>query len=215
MSGQDRPQPVVVGQGGRRQLVVAVEQVGDRAPGDRHPALAQAAVDLGHALVLAVAPGADQGDDVEAELVLRQDERALGLRPAGPAAAHTARVLAAADPQPQADQARERGHGAPVIVAVAQPAAAGRAALVNRLEHPLAIRPRTRRCPGHHRSPHGARPGRSTASQLCHPGKKAPARQPRNLPRGPTSLFRRGIRCLQARLQRLAPPPPLWSAWLN
>jgi hypothetical protein len=45
--------------------------------------------------------------------------------------------------------------------------------------------------------------------------KKAPARQPRNLPRGLTSLFRRGIRCLRARLQRLAPPPPLWSAWLN
>ena len=72
---------------------------------DRHPALAQAAVDLGHAAVLAVAQGADQGDDVEAELVLRQHDRPLGLRPVGPAMAGAARVLAAADLQPQADQA--------------------------------------------------------------------------------------------------------------
>src|SRR5688572_6672247 len=54
---------------------------GDRAFGDRHPTLAQAAVDLGHAAVLAVAPRADQGDHVEAELVLRQHDRTLGLRP--------------------------------------------------------------------------------------------------------------------------------------
>ena len=100
LPGQGRPQPVVVGERGGHELVVAVEQVGDRALGDRHPALAQAAVDLRHALVLAVAERPDQGDDVEAELVLRQHERALGLRPVGPVVADAGRVLAAADPQP-------------------------------------------------------------------------------------------------------------------
>src|SRR3954470_20887012 len=45
--------------------------------------------------------------------------------------------------------------------------------------------------------------------------KKVPDRQPRNLRRGLPSLFRRGIRRLQACLQRLLAPPPLWAAWLN
>ena len=45
--------------------------------------------------------------------------------------------------------------------------------------------------------------------------KKPRHRQPRNLRRGLTSLFRRGIRRLQACLQRLVAPPPLWAAWLN
>jgi hypothetical protein len=38
-------------------------------------------VDLGHAAVVAVAQHADQGDDVQAELVLRQRQGALRLRP--------------------------------------------------------------------------------------------------------------------------------------
>src|SRR5215208_3591936 len=109
----------------------AVEQVGDRAFGDRHPALAQAAVDLRHAAVLAVAPGADQGDDVKAELVLRQHDRPLGFRPIGLMAAGAARVLAA----------------------VTQPAATRRTALLHCLEHLLTIRRRARRSPGHHQSP--------------------------------------------------------------
>ena len=86
LPGQNGAQPVIVGERGRHELVVAVEQVGDRALRDHHPALAQGAVDLGHAVVLAVAQGADQGDDVEAELVLRQDDGPLGLRPVGHAA---------------------------------------------------------------------------------------------------------------------------------
>jgi hypothetical protein len=49
--------------------------------------------------VLAVAPGADQGDHVEAELVLRQHDGPLGFRPVGLVVADAARVLAAADLQ--------------------------------------------------------------------------------------------------------------------
>ena len=54
-----------------QQLVVAVQQVGDAADADRHAAADQLGVDLGDAAVLGVAEAADQGDDVEAELVLR------------------------------------------------------------------------------------------------------------------------------------------------
>src|SRR5204863_3465612 len=91
-----------------------------------------------------------------------------------PAVARAARVLATPDPQPQADQAGERGHRVPVVVAVAQPAAAGRAIPVSRLEHLLATRLRARRGPGHGRSPPSRPFGRSTASQLCRPGKNLP-----------------------------------------
>jgi hypothetical protein len=45
--------------------------------------------------------------------------------------------------------------------------------------------------------------------------KKAPHRRPRNLRRGLTSLFKRGLRRLQRCLQRLVPPPPLWRVWVN
>ncbi len=44
---------------------------------------------------------------------------------------------------------------------------------------------------------------------------KAPHRRPRKLLRGLTSFFKRGIRRLQRGLQRLVPPPPLWSASVN
>jgi len=52
---QHAPQSARVGQAGGEQLVVAVEQVGDAALGDRHPALVQGGVDLRHAAVLAMA----------------------------------------------------------------------------------------------------------------------------------------------------------------
>ena len=51
---------------------------------DGHAAADQVRLDLGDAAVLGVAEAADQGDDVEAELVLRQGEPALGFGPVGP-----------------------------------------------------------------------------------------------------------------------------------
>jgi hypothetical protein len=160
-------QAIIVAKRGRDELIVAVEQMGDRAFRDRHAPLAQAAVDLGHAAVLAVAQGTDQRDHLKAELVLRQHDGTLGFRPVGLVITRAARVLAAADLQAQADQARERGHRVPVVVAVAQPTTAGQAVLAECLEHLLALRRRARRCPGHHQSPSGHPLGRSTASQLC------------------------------------------------
>ena len=54
-------------------------------------------VDLGDAAVLGVAEASDQGDDVEAELVVGQGEAALGLGAVGAAVAGAVGVVAAAD----------------------------------------------------------------------------------------------------------------------
>ena len=102
--------PPLDGQGGaprlvhhcRDQLVVTVEQVGHRALAHRHAALPQGMMDLRHAAVLAVAQGPDQGDHVEAELVLRQRDGAFGFGPVGPVVAGTAGRLATSDLQAQA-----------------------------------------------------------------------------------------------------------------
>ena len=64
-----------------QQLVVAVQEVADAARADRHAAAGQLGVDLRDAAVLGMAESADQGDDVEAELVLGQGEPPLLLGP--------------------------------------------------------------------------------------------------------------------------------------
>ena len=76
---RDPPQPPGVGEREGQQLVVAVQEVGDGAEADGHAAADQLGMDLRDAAVLGVAQGADQGDDVEAELVLRQGEAPLLL----------------------------------------------------------------------------------------------------------------------------------------
>src|SRR5262245_40399857 len=73
-------------------------------------------MDLGDAAVLGVAQGADQGDDVEAELVVRQGEAALGLRAEGPEEEGTSGSMAAADLQAEAADAPQSGEGAAVVV---------------------------------------------------------------------------------------------------
>jgi hypothetical protein len=98
LAPQHPPQPARVGQVGGEQLVVAVEQVGDAALGNLHPAPAQGGVDLRHAAVLAVAQHPDQGDDIQPELLLRQRQRALRLRPVRDMEARAARTLTPADP---------------------------------------------------------------------------------------------------------------------
>ena len=70
-----------VGQGHGQQLVVAVQEVADAADADGDAAAGELGVDLRDAAMLGVAERADHGDDVEAELVLRQGEAALLLGP--------------------------------------------------------------------------------------------------------------------------------------
>ena len=75
--------------------------------------------------MLGVAEPADQGDDVEAELVLRQGEAPLLLgAEAGPAAGAVG-VAAVADLEPEPDEALEGGDGPPGYVGGPERPAAG------------------------------------------------------------------------------------------
>jgi hypothetical protein len=142
---QHPPQPPHPGQGRGQELVVAVEQIGHAPLGDVDPAIPQGGVDLGHTAVVAVAQHAHKGDDVQAELVLRQRERALRLRPEGNVEARTTRRLAAADPKAQPHRAGERHQMAAVLVAQPHVAAAARAILPDRGQHTLPLRSPPRR----------------------------------------------------------------------
>ena len=105
------PQPLGVGEREGQQLVVAVQQVGDGAEAERHAAAGQVGVDLGDAAVLGVPQGADQGDDVEAELVLGQGEAALLLGAERDARSGGSGVMAAADLEAEPDGAVQGGDG--------------------------------------------------------------------------------------------------------
>ena len=96
-----------------QQLVVAVQEVADAADADRHAAAGQFGVDLGDAAVLGVAEHADQGDDVEAEFVLGQGEAPLLLGPEAGLVAGALGIAAAADLEPEPDEALQ-GHDGPL-----------------------------------------------------------------------------------------------------
>jgi hypothetical protein len=121
LRAQQRLQPLGVGAGQRPQFVIAVQQVGDRADSDDESAAGQFAVDLGDAAVLGVAEPADQGHDVEAELVIGQGEVGLGLGPVGAEEAGTSGIGAASDGEGQAEDAVEGGDGAEVVVVGMEP----------------------------------------------------------------------------------------------
>ena len=85
-------------------------------------------MDLRHAAMLTVAQGANQRDHVEAELMLRQHDRALRFRPVGPVVVDAASMLAATNLQPQAHQPSQGRHRAAVLVADRHPPPAARTA---------------------------------------------------------------------------------------
>ena len=113
---QEGVQPLAVGRGQGAQFVVAVQEVGDGAQGDGDAAAGQLLVDLGDAAVLGVAEASDQGDDVEAELVVGQGEVGLGLGAVGAVVAGAVGVGTAADAQGEARDGVEGGDGAVVGV---------------------------------------------------------------------------------------------------
>ena len=116
-----------VGHGQGEQLVVAVQEAGDAADADGHAATCQLGVDLRDAAVPGVPQRPDQGDDVQAELVLRQGEAALLLRPERGAMARAGAVTAAPDLDGEADQALRGGDDAVALVRGPERPAAGRA----------------------------------------------------------------------------------------
>jgi hypothetical protein len=69
---QSLAQPHRIAQAPCDQLLVAMQQHRHAALGDLYPALPQRLVDLGHAALLTGAQLADGGDDVQAELAVRQ-----------------------------------------------------------------------------------------------------------------------------------------------
>src|SRR3954447_12373067 len=106
--------------------------------------LAHSGVDLRHALVLAVAQGPDQRDDVEPELVLRQHDRAFAFRPVRLVIAPAGSALAPADLEMQANQPAERRHHSAIVIAVPQATITAGALLTRHTKHLLAIRCRSR-----------------------------------------------------------------------
>src|SRR5262249_15047578 len=138
VDGQDNPalrgkqalQATAVGQGDGQQFIVAVQQVGDGAFRDGQAAGHEVLVDFGDGAVLGIAEGADVGQDVQAELVLRQRVAALGLGTIGLQIARALPLVAAADVQDEAGQAPERGDSAAVTVVGPHALPAGGAVLV-------------------------------------------------------------------------------------
>jgi hypothetical protein len=82
-------------------------------------------MDLGDAAVFPVAEVADQGDDVEAELMLGQGIAAFGFGSVGLAVASTVGVVTASDVQKEAEESGEGSDGASVAVVGPQTLATG------------------------------------------------------------------------------------------
>ena len=116
LRAEQRLQPLGIGRGQCPQFIVAVQEVGDGALGDDDRSAGELAVDLGDTAVLGIAEPADQGHDVESELVIGQGEVGLGLGPVGPEEAGARGIGAASDGQRQPDDAIEGGNGAKVVV---------------------------------------------------------------------------------------------------
>ena len=110
------PEAVGVGQRQGEQFIVPVEQVGHAALTDGHATADHLGVDLGDAAVLGVAQGADQRDEVQAELVLGQDETPFGLRSQGPPVPRAVGLPAAADLDDKSDGPVESDHRAAIGV---------------------------------------------------------------------------------------------------
>ncbi len=105
-------------------------------------AAGQLGVDLGHAAVFGVAEAADRGDDVEAELVLREGESPLLLgSEAGPTPG-TGGVTTVADLEPEPDQALQGGEGPRRDVGGPERPAAGGAGprLADQIQGPIGKR---------------------------------------------------------------------------
>ena len=114
---QQRSQPLGVGRGQGPELVVAVQEVGDRALSDDQTAAGQLAMDLGDATVLGMAEATDQGQDIEPEFVIGQGEMGLGLGAVGAEEVGAIGIGTASDGQGQVEDAIEGGDSAEVSVA--------------------------------------------------------------------------------------------------
>ena len=102
-------QPLAVGGGQGAEFVVAVQEVADRAQGDDDASAHQLLMDLGDAAMLGVAEASDQGQDIEAELVVGQGQEGLGFRAMRAMVARAVGVGTAANAQGKARDGVEGG----------------------------------------------------------------------------------------------------------
>lgn len=107
----------LVGEAQREQLVVALEQRGDGALSDGNLALKERAMDFRDGAMLALAQGADAGDDVKAEFAVGQGPGTFLFRTNGLAVTRTGRIVAAADAEGEARDMLKRGDGPSSVVA--------------------------------------------------------------------------------------------------
>ena len=114
---QQWTQPLGIGGGQGSQLIVAVQEVGDGALGEDDPPAGEFVVDLGDTAVLDIAEPADQGHDVESELVMRQGEVRFGLGAIGQQEPRAIEVGAAADREGQSNKSVTTAFHVPTQVA--------------------------------------------------------------------------------------------------
>ncbi len=148
-------QAPLVAQPERDEFLIALDQMRHRALGDREPAGQQLLMDLGHAAVLGEAQRADQGDDVQAELAVRQRPAALLLRPVRPAIPGTGWLATQPHHQGQGVEPVEGSDGAPAVVGDVRRAAAVRTAALVGFEAILARGGGAGLAAGHRAAPHG------------------------------------------------------------
>src|SRR5260370_34431358 len=106
------------------QLFVPLDQVGHAPLADCELTRLQGAMDLGHAAVLTKTQGTYGGDDVKANLAMRQRIAALLFGTVGPTEQRTAVGTAPTDLQPQAHPASEGQDRALLPIAGPEPATA-------------------------------------------------------------------------------------------
>jgi hypothetical protein len=108
----------VIGKAQGEQFLVAFQEMSDGARSDGNVLVLQCLVDLRDRAVLAVAQGADEGNDIQTELAMRQCPSTLFLGTVGMMVARTGRVGAVQDSQGQAADILNRGDCALGLVEV-------------------------------------------------------------------------------------------------
>ena len=146
----------LVGEVQRHQLVVARQQVGDGTRGDGDLLLPQCLVNLGDTAMVAVAQGANAGNDVEAELMMGQGPGAFFLGAIGLMVPATLGIVAADDGQGEAADVVQGGNGALILINHPETAPTARTLAAHRGQVHGAGDRRTFRAAGHTSTPNGA-----------------------------------------------------------
>src|ERR671929_361600 len=173
LASQNGSQPLIVAQRHGQQLLVALQQVGDAALADHHAPLAQGAVDLRHAAVLAMAKRAHARDHVQGELMLGERNGAFRLGPMGAVALRAGGALATADLEAQPHRPVQGDHGAAVLITDAHGLATRRTLTLRADERAFLLWPGPGLPAGHRRLLAARHPNPQQTANLAVPEKKS------------------------------------------